>query len=101
MFISFEQLVILLLLAFILFGPERLPEIAAKLGRWMAKVRQASLEMTQQLNQPPPNPLESPYPGQELTCPQCRRSLGGHDFTYCPHCGHRLQEGPGSLPRGG
>ena len=100
MFLSFEQLVLLLLLAFILFGPEKLPEYAEKLGRLVARLRETSAEMTQQVQQPLKNlqhQLESPgvYPG--VTCPQCRQSLD-HDFLFCPHCGHRLKETPCPQP---
>lgn len=100
MFISFEQLVILLLLAFILFGPEKLPEIAEKLGRLVAKVRQASSELTQQLHQPLENPLEPPQLTKRLACPQCQQTVVP-DFAYCPRCGHHLQKGPGPERLGG
>ena len=90
--ISFEQVVVLLLLALILFGPERLPEVAEKLGRWVAKLRQASSEMTQhyqdslKIQEPRLLPKKS-------VCPHCSHQLE-HDFTFCPNCGHRLKENP-------
>lgn len=99
MFISFEQLIVLLVLAFILFGPEKLPQYAATLGRWVARLRQTSTELTQQYQNPfqyppaPPPPHE-PYV-KECTCPHCHRPLD-HDFTFCPHCGHRRPEESGS-----
>ena len=46
--LDLETLVILAVLAFILFGPEKLPEYAATLGRFVAKMRQATTEMTRQ-----------------------------------------------------
>jgi Sec-independent protein translocase protein TatA len=103
LFISFEQLVLLLLLAFILFGPEKLPEYAEKLGRLVAHLRQASSEITQQVQQPLQNlrnHLDSPKIYPDVTCPQCRQTLD-HDFIFCPHCGHRLKEGPGPQQLGG
>ena len=45
---DFEALVLLAVLAFILFGPEKLPEYAAKAGYYLAKLRQATTELTQQ-----------------------------------------------------
>ncbi len=105
MFISFEQLVILLLLALILFGPEKLPEIGEKLGRWMAKLRHASQELTKEY-QPfgqyePPKPSAYPRPGDTSPylppsdayefCPHCGEKLRG-DFPFCPYCGQRIKE---------
>ena len=46
--LDLETLIILAVLAFILFGPEKLPEYAATLGKFVAKMRQATTEMTRQ-----------------------------------------------------
>jgi sec-independent protein translocase protein TatB len=40
------ELVIIALLALIVLGPRRLPEMARKLGRWTAELRQAAREIT-------------------------------------------------------
>ncbi|MGD0828800.1 MAG: twin-arginine translocase TatA/TatE family subunit [Desulfobaccales bacterium] len=104
--IDFETLIILLVLAFILFGPQKLPEYAAKLGSLIAKLREASSELSRQcqtsypdLIPPPGQPgVNQPAPWQPppipptFTCPRCSRELGP-DFAYCPHCGHHLKEG--------
>ena len=107
--ISLEQVILLLVLAFILFGPEKLPEYAAKLGRLLAKIRQASSEVTQEFNKPLQQfqsfenlknlhslqDLPEPPPiFKEMTCPHCQQKLA-HDFSFCPDCGHRLKETPG------
>ena len=90
--IGFEELIILAVLAFILFGPEKLPEYAATLGRFVAKLREASSEVTRQYQNPfqyPPEPKPTLLP--EATCPSCQQKVGG-DFTFCPSCGHRLKQ---------
>ena len=56
--IDFETLIILAVLAFILFGPEKLPEFAATLGRFVAKLRQATSEMSRQYQNPFQYPQE-------------------------------------------
>jgi Sec-independent protein translocase protein TatA/GNAT superfamily N-acetyltransferase len=108
--LDFETLIILVVLAFILFGPEKLPEYAATLGRLMAKLRQATSEMSQQYQNPfnqPPEPTEpkspllrreqalalarSESPEPESACPYCQEKVGP-GFTFCPKCGHRLRE---------
>ena len=88
--IDFEELIVLAVLAFILFGPQKLPEYAQKLGHLVARLRQASSEMTQQF-QPLQNPVEPPQIFQGLTCPHCQQKIAP-EFTYCPKCGHHLKE---------
>jgi Sec-independent protein translocase protein TatA len=94
--ISFEELIILAVLAFLLFGPQKLPEYAATLGRFVAKMREASSEVTRQYQNPfqyPPEPTPTPasVPAPESACPYCKGKVG-QDFTFCPKCGHRLKE---------
>jgi GNAT superfamily N-acetyltransferase len=90
--LDLETLIILAVLAFILFGPEKLPEYAATLGRFVAKMRQATADMSRQVQNPfeyPPEPTLPP--GPESTCPYCLQTVT-QGFAFCPKCGHRLQE---------
>jgi len=90
--ISFEQLILLLVLALILFGPEKLPEIAEKIGTWVAKLRQAGSDFTQQYQQVLNPPLPPPSPPQaEFYCVHCSQKMEQR-FTFCPHCGLRQEE---------
>lgn len=102
--IDLETLFVLAVLAFILFGPERLPEYAEKLGRLIAKVRAASTEVTQQFQNPfqyppepglPTEPQTPPQVTSYATCPSCQQILGA-GFTFCPNCGHRVKAEPDS-----
>ena len=94
--IDLPELLILAVLALILFGPEKLPEYAAKLGRFVARMRQASTEVTkplqQALTQEAPAPL-SPSTSllAEHFCHQCGHTLEP-DFVFCPRCGRRLEK---------
>jgi Sec-independent protein translocase protein TatA/RNA polymerase subunit RPABC4/transcription elongation factor Spt4 len=95
--INLEELIVLAVLAFILFGPQKLPEYAEKLGRLVAKLRAASTEVTQQFQNPfqyPPEPglPQQPSPNPEhTTCPSCFQTVG-REFKFCPGCGRRLEE---------
>jgi len=92
--IGFEELIILAILAFILFGPEKLPDYAATLGKFVAKMRQTSSELTQQYQDALQNPLEPKSPpaqSRESICPACQQKIQG-DFTFCPQCGHRVEK---------
>jgi Sec-independent protein translocase protein TatA len=97
--ISFEELIVLMILALILFGPEKLPEYAEKIGRLVAKIRQSSEEVTQQFhaayhNYKPPDPYHEITKSLETSfCPHCGQRLE-QEFTFCPKCGQRLKEDP-------
>jgi len=107
--ISMEELLVLAVLAFILFGPQKLPEYAEKLGRLVAKIRAASAEATQQLQNPfqyppEPNPPEQPdrpdLPRQSAprstkrnVCAHCGETLE-KDWTFCSNCGYRKKPKP-------
>lgn len=43
------EIIIILLLALIVLGPTRLPELARKLGKWTSELRSAAREITQGL----------------------------------------------------
>jgi len=92
--IDLPELLIIAVLALILFGPEKLPEYAAKLGRFVAHLRQASSEMTKPLQQalnpdaPQPLPPTTPLLAKHF-CHQCGHTLEP-DFIYCPRCGRPM-----------
>ena len=96
--LDFETLIILAVLAFILFGPEKLPEYAATLGRFVAKLRQTTSEMTSQYQNPfqyPPEPTLPPARGS--ICPDCHQKVAP-GFAFCPKCGLRLKGEPNPPP---
>ena len=54
--IGMPELLVILVVALLVLGPKRLPEVARSLGRGMAEFRRASTELRQSLNAP----LEEP-----------------------------------------
>lgn len=111
--IDFEALILLAILAFILFGPEKLPEYAGKLGYYIAKLKAASSDLTQQAQasfndpsqpRPPRRSIEEINQAcaaqigvYEQTCPVCSH-LVSHDFQFCPKCGAHLKEETATPP---
>ncbi|MGQ9689651.1 MAG: twin-arginine translocase TatA/TatE family subunit [Desulfobaccales bacterium] len=90
--LDIPEILVLLILALILFGPEKLPEYGAKLGRLVARLRQAGAEVTQPLKETLGSDLLPPRPyfGSNF-CPYCGHSLEP-DFRFCPRCGRRLEK---------
>jgi TatA/E family protein of Tat protein translocase len=58
--IGMPELLVILVVALLVLGPKKLPEIARSLGRGMAEFRRASNEFTRtlsaSLDEPPPEP---------------------------------------------
>lgn len=48
---SFSETIFLFLLALVIFGPKKLPEIARQVGKWMNEFRRASNEFKAQIEQ--------------------------------------------------
>jgi TatA/E family protein of Tat protein translocase len=84
--IGMPELLIILVVALLVLGPKRLPDVARSLGRGMAEFRRASSELRSTLTAPleePPKPPASPSdatakpaaaaPAPEPTPPQPQR----------------------------
>lgn len=56
--IGMPELLIILVVALLVLGPKRLPEVARSLGRGMAEFRRASSELRHSLTTPPEEPSE-------------------------------------------
>ena len=48
--ISFGEIFLIVAAIFIIFGPQRIPEIARKVGKGMREVRKASTEIKREIN---------------------------------------------------
>ncbi len=57
--IGMPELILILVVALLIFGPTKLPELARSLGRGLAEFRRASSDLRSQLLDPP---IEAPKP---------------------------------------
>ena len=64
--IGATELIIIMVVALLVFGPKRLPELARSLGRGMAEFRRASSDLRQTLQdaEPPPDTLKPAEPSE-------------------------------------
>jgi len=79
--VGFSELVLIFVLGLLILGPERLPRVAAQLGRWVGKARHMAMQLRRQLERelemneikqpkwpPPPQPkapTPAPPPAEE------------------------------------
>ena len=77
--LGFPELVFILVLALLIFGPKRLPEIGRTIGRGMAEFRKASTDLKRTINTelaldepvtPPVRPWMEPAAVPERTAPR-------------------------------
>jgi len=77
--LGFPELVFILVLALLIFGPKRLPEIGRTIGRGMAEFRKASTDLKRTINTelaldepapPPVRPWLEPAAAPERTAPR-------------------------------
>jgi TatA/E family protein of Tat protein translocase len=69
--IGFQELLVIMAIALLVFGPKKLPELARSLGKGLAEFRRASTELRQHLDvdlDPAPAPEPNPKPS-ELAAP--------------------------------
>jgi Sec-independent protein translocase protein TatA len=93
--IDFPELIVILVFALILFGPEKLPEYSQKLGQLVFKWKRAYTNLQRTMYMPTElshlSSLDSSY--QENLCPKCRQRVSG-EFRFCPACGESLKVAP-------
>jgi len=86
---NFTTLLIILVIALLLFGPKRLPELGDAIGKAIKSFKKAHEDpesMAAKTEIPPSGAA------QAATCPQCHKELSG-EFAFCPHCGGKIAKG--------
>ena len=66
--VGFSELLLIMALALLVLGPQKLPKVVAEVGRWMGRARAMARQFREQLeveaaeSQRPPPPAPSPTP---------------------------------------
>ena len=79
--LGMPELIIILLIALVVFGAAKLPQIGSSLG---GAIREFKKSVESPSKEVPPPPTE------EIVCSQCRRPLQ-KDWSACPHCGTKRE----------
>jgi sec-independent protein translocase protein TatA len=80
------HLIIIAVVALIIFGPSRLPEIGRSIGRTLKEFQAATKEATQSFTDEVVKPVEAPKPVAAATCKACGKPIAT-GVKFCPECG--------------
>lgn len=75
--VGFSELLLIMVLALLVLGPQKLPKVVAEVGRWMGRARAMARQFREQLEveaaesqrPPPPAPTSTPTPTPTPTPP--------------------------------
>jgi sec-independent protein translocase protein TatB len=75
--IGFQELVLISIIGLLVLGPQRLPKVAAELGKWVGRARRTATQLRRQLErevelselQNPPPPRTAPPPPASPAAP--------------------------------
>ena len=95
------HLIVVAIVALLIFGPSRLPEIGRNIGKAITEFRRGAKEMTdgfkEEVTRPaenpgqpvPPPPVSQPYtnPGQPATTFPSSQPAADSSKQFCIHCG--------------
>lgn len=78
--VGFQELVLLFIIGLLVLGPQRLPKVAAEIGKWVGRARRTATQLRRQLereieladivNPPPPPPPPPASPPTESSAAQ-------------------------------
>jgi Tat protein translocase TatB subunit len=78
--VGFSELLLIMVLALLVLGPQKLPKVVAEVGRWMGRARAMARQFREQLEveaaepQRPPPPAPTPTPTPTSTDDPVRQS---------------------------
>ncbi len=85
------HLLVILVVALLIFGPSRLPEIGRAFGKTIREFQSATKEATQGLSQELSTPTETKAEVKKeqpatINCKSCGKPMQA-DMKFCPNCG--------------
>ncbi len=82
------HLVIIAVVALIIFGPSRLPEIGRAVGKTLKEFQSATREATQGFTDEVQKPVEvkKEEPVAQVACKNCNKFINA-GMKFCPECG--------------
>ena len=92
------ELILVLVVALIVFGPRRLPELGSSLGQAIREFRRASSELTREIREVTevdrpatitPSTTQTPTVSTPLGCPSCG-AANAEGSKFCSQCGKEL-----------
>ncbi|HZR37497.1 MAG TPA: Sec-independent protein translocase protein TatB [Nevskia sp.] len=94
------ELLLIMVLALVVIGPERLPEVAGQVGRTVADLRQQANQLTSEFHRSLEGAVQERQEARiagaapvSAFCASCGARLM-EDARYCSSCGQRVQERP-------
>lgn len=96
-----QELLVILLVALVIVGPQRLPELARTIGRWVHELRRAQEEVTRtiQLGLDEAEPTKPTFPKPGVAEPATRREPEGADESGEGASAEETEEGVADVAR--
>ncbi len=84
------HLILIAIVALLIFGPSRLPEIGRSLGKTIREFQSATKEatsgLTEELAKPAEVKKEEPAAPAQVNCKSCGKPIAPN-MKFCPECG--------------
>ena len=82
------HIIVVIVVALLIFGPERLPQIGRDLARTLNEFRKGADEMTRSFTEEVAKPLDRQF-AEPVLCKNCN-AINPGDAAYCNKCGAKL-----------
>src|SRR5215813_12647135 len=91
--LGYQELLIILVIVLVLFGANRLPQLARSLGSSLKEFKKGIDDaQSKEATIRPPDADHAATTSAERSCSQCKSALAP-DWTHCPRCGTAVTQG--------
>jgi sec-independent protein translocase protein TatA len=80
------HLILILIVALLIFGPSRLPEIGRSVGQTMKEFQRATKAVSREVEAGLQAPVENAPPAAQTACKTCGKPVQA-GTKFCPECG--------------